>query len=498
MKVLFTGLFPIWQCHFTAECNFIEEHLAAGDSVTVLACDAMLRACDANSQHSLSHCLACMGLREDLLGMLSADVKKLPLISNAARMPKSIPHFKTIDKLKKFSWNDTPTGADILSSLITATGSTAPNLVAHRKLVKDYITDYVQVYSTALDYLDKYQFEKVYIFNGRFASARAWIRACKARSVTFVTQERLGSPERVTKVTNDGIHNPAAYTRRMREFWDTNKNIPEIIATARDFFEERPKGQLTGWYSFVKDQNPEQLPDNWDTKKQNIAIFASTEIEFIGLPEYFSSGPFPDQRRAYSDLAQAFLPEIDRTHFYLRIHPNSKNDVMRWWDDPIWDQLPNITIIPPESTVSSYTLMQACEKTVVWITTMGAEATYWGNPSIILGNAFYGGLDAVYEPQSLQEAVNLIKDRDLPAKNRDNVLAYSAFLRCGLPKLPYSEAISSCKLTFKGRQPNAHPAILRSLWNWENIVSKAPVPSWIKHLWQKWEWYRLRSRISVK
>lgn len=476
----------------------MEEHLVAGDEVTVLTCDAALKACDANPWNSLSHCLACMGLRSDLLKMLSAPIRKLPLVSSeySQEVFADIPQFKTLDELRNFERYNVGIGSDIISSLITVTGSVYPCPIEHRRLIECYIRDFWAVYQTAVNYLDQFNFDRVYIFNGRFVPARAWIRACESRNITYVTQERLGSPDRVWKIENNGIHDPTPYPARIREFWEVYESDPKTRSEGKDFFEERPKGQLTGWYSFVTEQNAEQLPADWDASKQNIAIFASTESEFMGLPEYFLCEAFSSQSAVCSEIAQMILQKNSDIHFYLRIHPNSKEDVIRWWEDEMWEKLPNVTIIPPESPVSSYTLMWSCQKTVAWLTTMGVEATYWGKPSILLGRAFYGGIGAAYEPQSLAEAVDLIATRNLDPKPKENALAYGAFNRCGIPKLPFSEAITACKLTFKGQQPNAHPDILRSLWNWENIVSKAPAPAWAKRLWQYWEWRRLQNRVE--
>jgi len=130
------------------------------------------------------------------------------------------------------------------------------------------------------------------------------------------------------------------------------------------------------------------------------------------------------------------------------------------------------------------------------MTTIGVEATYWGKPSIVLGRAAYRGIGAVYEPGGVAEAVSLVLDQTLAPHPRQAAISYGAYLRRGAPKLPYSEVLSSCKLTFKGKQPNASAEVLRSLWNWENIVSTAPVPDWTKQLWQKWEWFRLSRTLK--
>jgi len=484
-----------------AEANFMEEHLAAGDRITVLGCDASLQACDANPWKALPHCLACCGLRESVISMLSAPAGRLPLISPAhaaSPKPSDFPAFASVQELREFHWNGIHAGKEVISSLITATGSSHPDMAKHAEDIRCLLRDYVAVYLTALDYLGQHRFDRVYIFNGRFVTPRAWIRACEKAGVAYVTQERLGNPDRVLRVENNAIHNTSLYADRIKAFWETAKSDPDILAEGREFFEERPRGRVTGWDSFVANQDRDKLPEGWDPANRNVAVFSSTESEFMGLPEFFLRGVFPLQQDAYREIISETFRRDPSIRFYLRVHPNSKGEVHRWWEDPGWGELSNLTIVPPESTVSSYLMLRECEKSLVWMTTIGVEATYWGKPSIILGQAVYRGIGAAYEPGSVAEAVDLVLDKSLPPLPRDSAIAHGAYVRRGVPKLPLSEPLSSSKLLFKGKQPNAHQDILRSLWNWENVVSKSRLPVPLKRLWERWEWVRLRNRLTVR
>ena len=500
MKVLFTGLLPIWQCHFIAECNFIEEHLAAGDEVAVLTCDASLKACDANPGHSLPHCLVCMGMRQSAVELLSSPIRSLPLISpGAAARLRSFPQpeFRALAELKRFAWEGLDVGQDVYASLITATGSAFFCPLKHAGLVRKTIRDFVAVYLTAMEYLEKDGYDLIYVFNGRFASAKAWIRACEKTRTDYMTHERLGMPDRALRIKNGSPHGTLLWPPLIREFWDKNRDNPEVLKEAHDFFEERPQGRLTGWFSFVNTQDRKSLPETWDAGKRNMVIFSSSVSEFAGLPDYFEGAAFHDQRQAYLDLASSLQKNHGDIRLFLRVHPNSRLDTFRWWEDPEFSSLENLTVIPPESAISSYELLQQCEKVIVFITTMGIEATFWGKPSIVLSNAMYSGIGAAYEPRSLEEACEMLA-ADLPPKPREAALAYGGFMRCGSAKLPLSDSLDHCKLTFKGHRPNANAEILRSLWNWENIVSKARVPSSAKALWQKWEWFRLRRTLKSR
>ena len=151
-----------------------------------------------------------------------------------------------------------------------------------------------------------------------------------------------------------------------------------------------------------------------------------------------------------------------------------------------------MTILGPLSPVSSYQLLLNCEKSVTFMSTIGVEATYWGKPSIILSNALYKGIGAVYEPKNIKELVGYIKFLGLQVKQKESALAYGAFIRCAAEKLNYSDSLDHCTLTFKGKRPNAHKKVLTSLWRFEYHMNRFRMPIFLKKTYQLIEWYRLR------
>jgi capsule polysaccharide export protein KpsC/LpsZ len=124
-------------------------------------------------------------------------------------------------------------------------------------------------------------------------------------------------------------------------------------------------------------------------------------------------------------MLQHANPDI---HFYLRIHPNLKG-VTHKAHMELYDlgKYPNITIIPPESKVSSYALMDACDKVVTFGSSTGVEASYWGKPSILVGRSFYEMTGACYHMKSRDELVSAINN-DLPAKDQLGALKYAYFV----------------------------------------------------------------------
>jgi len=76
-------------------------------------------------------------------------------------------------------------------------------------------------------------------------------------------------------------------------------------------------------------------------------------------------------------------------------------------DDEIRKAFPllpaNISVIPPESDINSYTLTELSDVIIVYSTKMGLEAALMGIPLIIVGDAFYGNKGFCLEPNDLGE-----------------------------------------------------------------------------------------------
>lgn len=471
MKVLFTGFFPRFSIHFVSELDYAERHIAQGDEVFFTVCDADLSICECNGPHELAYCADCIGRRQDGISLLSKPVRQLPLLSSEP-IPQLIPkNLSTVDELKALKIENFDYGEAVYSSLIGHCLSTEPDLRANFSRIEGMAADAYRVYQQAQKILQTHKIDRVYIFNGRFSNPRAWVRACQKLGVPFYTHERSNTLGKIFRIENAVIHDPTHYPKRIQEFLEHSGEDAEAIRQGTEFFEERPKGKLSGWRSFVTGQNHEELPTGWDPSRRNISIFASTEREFVAVKQFTPKGLYESQVEAFLDIARRAAVADASIQFYLRIHPNSAQERVRWWEAPDFTSLSNLEVIPPESKVSSYALLNAVEKTLCFRSSMGIEATYWGKPSIVLTWAFYGSLDAVYEPRSRDEALEFALAR-LEPKPRENAVKYGAFLRCGGDQLTYAKPIDPYSLSFKGVALDVHPTVSR--WT-EEVTKRVPV-----------------------
>lgn len=474
----------MWHFHYVTELNYIENHLNKGDTITQLICDADQNCCESNHNRLLSHCARCIGIRQHGLSSLSKSIQNLPLIHNDFKM--SWPDngkfkFKSLTELKNLNIDGFDIGYATYSSLVDRFLDTDPDITKCESIVNKLLADSYRIFRTAMKYLKENHYDLVYIFNGRYAAARPWVRACEIQKVQFVTHERTSSLDRAIRFSNTLPHYPGQYTERVLQFWEDAHKDEDILKEAEDYFEERPKGKMTGWVSFTDKQKENNLPQDWDGNLRNVVIFATTEREFVGIQDMTHGFLFSSQVDAFPFIIKTALAKDPNLYFTLRIHPNSIKEKVRWWEGEAFQGLPRCRIIQPESSISSYALLFACEKALCFRSSMGIEATYWGKPSIVLAPPFYGKIDAVYEPSTIDEAIGLVVAR-LDPKPKINALKYAAFMRCAGDKLPFSKSINYYTIDFKGKVLEAR----REVHEWLGACEKRPEITGIK------KWFRDR------
>ena len=116
----------------------------------------------------------------------------------------------------------------------------------------------------------------------------------------------------------------------------------------------------------------------------------------------------------------------------------------------------NLTIIQPDSPISSYALMDACEKSISFGSTMGIEATYWKRPSILYGKSYYMLTNCTYVPKSLNELMELLLDRDLPPLPRESAYPFAYFSTRYGTETKYFKYIHDRLFTYKGKKIKAY------------------------------------------
>jgi hypothetical protein len=135
----------------------------------------------------------------------------------------------------------------------------------------------------------------------------------------------------------------------------------------------------------------------------------------------------------------------------------------------VWPQLPdNIFIVPPESPVSTYAAMVACDSAIVYGTKTGVELTSIGIPTIVGGEAWIRGKGITMDASTPQEYFQFLdrlplrKRLDEQTLKRARLYAYHFFFRRMMPirplepfsgKPPFKINISNLEELLPGADP---------------------------------------------
>lgn len=448
MNVLMFSPYAGWCPSFEYELEIMQNHLDAGDSVTIAVCNADLPTCDYNLPHALKECFHCVGRRLFGLSQLSKPIRQIPIVSShwlrghAKQLPR---HWNDLNSLKEFRVGNFELGLSALSSLITALREPSPDLRDRQtaRLLYQFALSGLSVYFSLLETLQKHPFDSVYLVNGRLAIFRAVVRACEAAGVDSYTHERGWNLEHFSVHKNTLIHDLVYLERLILDTWQAaDPSSRETLA--KDYYDRRAEGEGFNWQSFVEGQQAELLPENWDPNLTNISLFTSSDDEIAALGKLWSGGPiYTDQVSGVVELAQKFS-QLPGKHLYIRVHPHqggTDNSTLRRLKAI---NFPQVTVISPESPVSSYALLKNSAKVITFHSRMGIEATYWDKPSVLLGRTPYRNLGSTYNPESETELFELLS-RNLEAKPKLGALQYGYYFRTYGRRAKYFELTGYCE-----------------------------------------------------
>ena len=305
--------------------------------------------------------------------------------------------------------------------------------IRDRELIERFFDSAAATFEAAICSIRKQKPDRVYNFNGRFASMRAVLRACQLEKVDCFIHERGASNELYQLFVNRLPHDIDYIQDRMNQLWESAEHDPQRNQIAASWFEDRVNRVERNWKSFVKGQQANRLPDNWDSSKRNIALYCSSEDEFAAIGDCWQTNLiYPDQNQGFEQIVNSFS-DSSEFHFYLRIHPSLAkvdNPSMRFLNRL---HSANLSVIPADADIDTYALMRNSEKVITFGSSVGIEAVYWGVPSILVGASFYRGNSGVYQAESHEHVLELIR-QDLPSLPPETALPYGFWYQThGIP-----------------------------------------------------------------
>src|SRR5205823_2100156 len=294
-------------------------------------------------------------------------------------------------------------------------------------------------------------FDCAYIFNGRFACTRGALRACEEQGISDIRLHERGSSIRTYELYRGCLpHDRGWWQRNIDAAWIAAADNPARREVGSMYFELRRKGSPADWKSFTRDQDIQRLPPDWDNTKTNIGIFTSSEDEFAGIGDEWRNPVYESQTAGIEWIVADARAQYPDVHLYVRVHPNLKGVVNGDVERLRRMKGRNLTLIEPESTISTYALLDRVDKAVTFGSTVGVEATFWGKVSILAGHSLYEHLDVVHVAHSHDELMQMLGAR-LSPKHVDGAIKYGFYMHTfGIP-FKYWRASSFTEGVFNGK-----------------------------------------------
>lgn len=402
----------------------------ANDDIYWCFCHCALTSCFKNLYGYSSVCSLCHLMYNRYKLKYGKDLHIIPIDKAHMNHQNHDWDFDNAEQIKGIIYRGVYIGMSILSLYYSCTRDL--DLKNLQKL-KDFSLPLISEICDFVDYLydlfEQIKPDEIITYNGRLFENRMFYDIAKVLGIKYTALEVVGGyVEPYKKVSFHGglPHSVKLNTQKINALWEKSPLSDEKkTQIASSFYSRRRGGELVADIAvYTKNMKEGVLPNDFDRSKRNIAIFNSSQDEMAALGGEWETGDVFDSQL---DAIEFILRSCPNFHFYLRIHPNLKGvDHKDHLDLYKFSKYSNLTIIPPESEVSSYALMEACEKVVTFGSTMGIETTFWGKPSILLGRALYENLDACYRAKSKEEILYLLEGK-IGAKDKIGALKYAYF-----------------------------------------------------------------------
>ena len=414
---------------FETQLELIKKHAELGDKILVLICDGKPKNCFWNPEKLEYVCQLCRSKRSNGFNLLSKYQNIEYKYFENIELSVDYNNISNIDTLKNFHYDNIKIGIGVASRLISLFRDHRFDIYDKHLEVRRELDSTIQIYENLKMQINEFQPSLFYIFNGRASSYLTATSLCKKLNIDFFTFEVAYTPNRYLLRKNTTTHNIDAHHREMIYLWESEKNIKERELVSNHYFQKKRYGKnILKVERFTIDQKLGTLPNSFDSKYINIAIFNSTIDEYAAVDGWENLIYFPDETQGVKDILESFKDD-NRYRFYLRIHPNMRTlprTTSQLLDiEIISKSYNNLIVIWPEDFVDSYELMMSCNKVITFASTIGIESAYWHKPTILAGHALYEKLGCVYRPKTHQELVDLVKKIDLPPLDNFNSLKYA-------------------------------------------------------------------------
>ena len=436
-KTLLFAPFANWKLHYETDLELAQRALDDGDELTIVYCDGELPSCEPNPLHKPVMCRMCRARRNAGFRWLEEDnITFLPLSKiaeyNAEQIDEIAEGCSSVDEVKSFEMDGSDLGMAAVSSTVSYYREPKLNWDEHGDILGKHLKNALLVHLGFSEFLDKHRFDRIILFNGRYSSLRPLLRLAQRRGLELLVHER-GYEFGKFSLTHGTYPHAIQYIEdEIIRYAQDPLPEEEKRKIGAEWFLERRAGVSQNWKSFTREQKEGFAREILNRDEFNITLFNSSEDEFVAIEEW--KNPYYDnQNSGIRKILKSFENE-ENIRFFLRVHPNLRdveNSQTRELER-LAEEFDHLTVIPPESPMSTYELLDKADLILTFGSSVGIEAAFAGKPSIVMGRAPYLVLESCIVPVSHEAMVEIVKgykERGVLPQVKDQAYLYGYYMK---------------------------------------------------------------------
>ena len=314
------------------------------------------------------------------------------------------------------------------------------------KILREYLYSAMLTVFSLNNLFDKESYDVVCFHHGIYVPQGLVTQVCQSRNIRLVTWNPAYKKNTFIFSHEDTYHHTMISENVSRwENFDLDNYQRDKI---QNYLHSRKSGSNDWiWFHDTPEENIEKIKDELGCKLDRPSIGLFTNVIWDAQLHYKSSA-FKNMLD-WVHLSIDYFSKRPDLELFIRIHPAEMRGAIPS-RHPVLEEIvkihpylpKNIFVIPPESQISSYTIMELCNAVTIFNTKTGIEVASSGIPTIVAGEAWIRNKGFSWDASSPDDYIKILDKLPFKEKmskedtTRALKYAYHFFLRRMIP-LPF-------------------------------------------------------------
>jgi hypothetical protein len=298
-------------------------------------------------------------------------------------------NFESVEELRNFKHNDMDFGAIVFSALASRFQTTSFKISEVEEYVDRYFAELFSSYNKIESAIGSFNPQSIITINDRLISSSVAINLGKQKGLQTRVYYFGSSTLRLTEYKNS-LYDSNEWRQHIKDNWESQNKIEHRLFKAHQTLDKIAQGPTMDSREFLASQTTgKRMP----ISKKTLVFYATSEHEHSPNLIRSKGTGFKDQYDAFStlqDLALGLGFEVIFKHHPIRfsnIARNGDRESTLDWDKVVFSE--KTRILPANSDIDTYTLIEDATVNVAWGSTVALESIARTRSTLILGDTHW-------------------------------------------------------------------------------------------------------------